>query len=51
MIKHTNIKTFQDKLKAEELALSKLRNIIKPEIDEISNMYEQLKVTLVPAAA
>lgn len=51
MIKHSNIKTFQDKMKNEETNLSKIRNLIKPEPNEISSMYDRVSAALEPAAA
>jgi hypothetical protein len=51
MIKHSNIKTFQEKLKNEEMALNKLRVSIKPEVHEISSMYDKVSAKLDPVAA
>ena len=51
MIKHSNIKTFQEKMKLEEAALTKARNILKPEVHELSSLYDKVPTKLQPLAA
>jgi hypothetical protein len=50
MTKHKDMKNFSDKLKNEEAALSKMRNITKPEITELSSITSKIPTTLLPDA-
>ena len=51
MIKHNKPKTFQDKMKNEETFLSKNRNPLKPEMEELSSLYDKIPTRLDPLAA
>lgn len=50
MIKHNNYKTFQEKMKNEEMQLNKQRIAVKPEIDDISSITDRIDCNLEPAA-
>lgn len=42
MIKHKDMKTFAEKMKAEDATLSKTRNLQKPDIGELTSMYDKV---------
>jgi hypothetical protein len=44
------MKTFSDKMKQEETTLMKSRTLGKPEINELSSMYEKVSTKLLPEA-
>lgn len=50
MLKHKEMKTFTEKMKQEEANLSKNRNLGKPDIPELSSMYEKVSTKLQPEA-
>jgi hypothetical protein len=50
MLKHKDMKTFSDKMKQEETTLMKSRTLGKPEINELSSMYEKVSTKLLPEA-
>ena len=50
MMKHKDMKTFSEKMKNEESYLSKGRVSLKPDIGEISSMYDKIYTNLLPEA-
>lgn len=46
MLKHKEMKTFTEKMKQEEANLSRNRNLGKPDIPELSSMYEKVSTKL-----
>jgi len=49
-VKHKDIKVYSEKLKNEEAMLLKTRVPTKPEIGELSSMYEKVSTKLNPEA-
>jgi hypothetical protein len=49
-VKHKDLKAFSDKLKTEEAHLLKSRVPTKPEIHELSSMYDKVSTKLNPEA-
>lgn len=50
MIRHKDTKNFSEVLKQEEQALNKQRNALKPEVSDLSSMYDKIPTTLLPEA-
>ena len=48
MMKHKDMKTFTDKMKNEESALTKGRVALQPDNSEISSMYDKIYTNLQP---
>ena len=49
-MKHKDMKTFTEKMRTEEAVLTKTRVLNKPDISELSSMYDKIYTNLLPEA-